>query len=427
MQAGVSRLTRQQVSWELFDRALKIPGFEFIDAAGRKWSNKSYFDMLARTELMNAGRASCDDKCAQEGFDLMILTTSGDSCDKCARFEGKLFSLSGEIEGVPSKQDLIDAGVFHPNCTHSYSFVPDYVAETKYGIKVNRKGEKQQPEPKPETKPETKAEPKPKAKPKQETKPKAEPKSKESRGQAKRAEAPFGFGGRKRAAEAKFDGTFTEAGKTLDRRMRRKGINAEARDEINWNYTPRIQELCKNPPNVSSGTSWPGVKPGTLDMEISPDPDAWEGCRPTVTHEFGHYVANSVFDLLAVRSAKKFAEVAIADYKALLESGTIERFKGLTGDKEKIKAMQDVLAKEMFDGRSFSELSLEEKWKIAADMDILGSVSGGLYGFGHLKVVYLEDDFREAFANMYLAKKYGWTEFKRRWPKLWKYMEELLK
>ncbi len=77
--------------------------------------------------------------------------------------------------------------------------------------------------------------------------------------------------------------------------------------------------------------------------------------------------------------------------------------------------------------RWLSSSRAEEQWKIIADMDILGSASGGLYGFGHPKEVYLEDDFREAFANMYLAYKYGWTEYKRRWPKLWKYMEDLLK
>ncbi len=58
MQARFARRTRKEVSKEMLQRAMEIPGFEFIDAGGRKWSNKSYFDMLARTELMNAGRAS---------------------------------------------------------------------------------------------------------------------------------------------------------------------------------------------------------------------------------------------------------------------------------------------------------------------------------------------------------------------------------
>ena len=116
--------TRREVSKMMIDRALKIKGFEFTDNAGKKWSNRSYFNMLARTELMNAARASYDDKMAEEGFDVMKLSTSGKSCDSCAKYEGKLFSLTGATAGIPSKADLEADGVFHPNCTHSYSLVP---------------------------------------------------------------------------------------------------------------------------------------------------------------------------------------------------------------------------------------------------------------------------------------------------------------
>jgi hypothetical protein len=106
---------------------MKIPGFEFIDVAGTKWNSKSYFEMLARTELMNAARECYDDKMAEEGFDVMRLTVSGDPCDKCAKFEDRLFSLTGATPGLPTKEDLKSAGVFHPNCTHSYVLIPDFI------------------------------------------------------------------------------------------------------------------------------------------------------------------------------------------------------------------------------------------------------------------------------------------------------------
>ena len=131
-QMSVTGATRREVSKALLDRAMEIPGFEFIDKAGNKWPLKSYFNTLARTELMTAARASYDDKIAQEGFDVVKLTTSGHCCEACARFEGELFSLTGATPGLPTKQDLIDAGVFHPNCTHSYSIVPDYIRERDY-------------------------------------------------------------------------------------------------------------------------------------------------------------------------------------------------------------------------------------------------------------------------------------------------------
>lgn len=133
-ETSLTGATRKEVSKQLLERALQIKGFEFTDKTGAKWSNKSYFQMLARTELMNAGRATYDDKMAEEGFDIMKLTTSGDACDACGKFEGKPFSLSGATPGIPTKQDLIDAGVFHPNCTHSYSLIPANIAREKYGI-----------------------------------------------------------------------------------------------------------------------------------------------------------------------------------------------------------------------------------------------------------------------------------------------------
>ncbi|MCD8295002.1 MAG: phage minor capsid protein, partial [Clostridia bacterium] len=131
-QMSVTGETRRTVSKAMLSRALEISGFEFRDAANRKWQNKTYFEMLARTELMAAARGSYDDKCASEGFDVVRLTYSGDSCDDCSKWEGRLFSLTGADPSLPSKEDLQNDGVFHPNCTHSYSLVPDYIRKRDY-------------------------------------------------------------------------------------------------------------------------------------------------------------------------------------------------------------------------------------------------------------------------------------------------------
>lgn len=131
-ETSMTGATRREVSRKMLDRATQIPGFQFIDVAGKKWSNKSYFEMLARTELMNAGRASYDETCAEDGYDVMLLTISGDSCEHCRKWEGRCFSLTGATKGLPTKADLEAEGVFHPNCTHSYSAVPDYIWRTQY-------------------------------------------------------------------------------------------------------------------------------------------------------------------------------------------------------------------------------------------------------------------------------------------------------
>lgn len=132
-EAAITGETRRQVSERLENEALQVPGFQFTDIAGRKWSHKSYFEMLARTELMNGARDSYEQQCAAEGYNIMLLSVSGHCCEACAKYEGQYFSIGPNKYGLPTKDDLEAAGVFHPNCTHSYSAVPDYIIEKEFG------------------------------------------------------------------------------------------------------------------------------------------------------------------------------------------------------------------------------------------------------------------------------------------------------
>ena len=94
-----------------------------------------------------ASRECYDDKMTEEGFDVMRLTVSGEPCDSCSRYENHLFSLTGATAGLPTKADLEAAGVFHPNCTHTYVLVPDYIRLRDYNPdgtkkeKLERQGE----------------------------------------------------------------------------------------------------------------------------------------------------------------------------------------------------------------------------------------------------------------------------------------------
>lgn len=145
--AALTGASRAQVTKDLLARASEIPGFKFVGNNGVEWKNKTYFSMLARTELMNASRSAYDQKCADEGCDVVELDIGGNCCDACAKWEGKQFSLTGATKGLPTKQDLIDDGVFHPNCTHSYTAVPDWELPAP------------EPEPQPEPEPEPQPEP----------------------------------------------------------------------------------------------------------------------------------------------------------------------------------------------------------------------------------------------------------------------------
>lgn len=175
--AALTGASRAEVTRDMLARASEIPGFKFVGKNGAEWKNKTYFSMLARTELMNANRSAYDQKCAEEGCDVVELDIGGICCDACAKWEGKQFSLTGATKGLPTKQDLIDDGVFHPNCTHSYTAVPDW--ELPAPEQDEDKGQQEpEPEPQPEPQPQqTKSEPKPEpAKPARQAKREPEPK-----------------------------------------------------------------------------------------------------------------------------------------------------------------------------------------------------------------------------------------------------------
>jgi hypothetical protein len=147
--AALTGASRAEITRDMLARASEIPGFKFVGKNGAEWKNKTYFSMLARTELMNANRSAYDQKCAEEGCDVVELDIGGICCDACAKWEGKQFSLTGATKGLPTKQDLIDDGVFHPNCTHSYTAVPDWELPAP-----EPEEDKGQPEPEPEPQPE---------------------------------------------------------------------------------------------------------------------------------------------------------------------------------------------------------------------------------------------------------------------------------
>lgn len=128
--AGMTGMTSREVQGELL--RLLTADFTFTDAKGRVWNTEAYIKMLARTTLMNAGRETYLDTCADKGKDVVRISISGDACPKCAEWENRLVSLSGKTKGLPLLQNAIDGGLFHPNCTHSTVAVGDWDRETNF-------------------------------------------------------------------------------------------------------------------------------------------------------------------------------------------------------------------------------------------------------------------------------------------------------
>lgn len=126
-------MSRKEVSSEILRRLTAVDnGFKFVDAKGRVWNNEAYTNMLGRTVLMNAGRESYFNTCAENGYDAVRITVSGNACPKCAEWENRIVSLTGATKGLPLLQEAIDGGLFHPNCTHSTVAVGEWDLETNY-------------------------------------------------------------------------------------------------------------------------------------------------------------------------------------------------------------------------------------------------------------------------------------------------------
>ncbi len=89
----------------------------FVDAAGRRWNNADYLDMLTRTTCARVARDTYFDTLIANGDDLAIIEkVDGDACEVCAEWDGKVISITGRTAGHPSYKDAMAAGWGHPRC-----------------------------------------------------------------------------------------------------------------------------------------------------------------------------------------------------------------------------------------------------------------------------------------------------------------------
>lgn len=231
----------------------------------------------------------------------------------------------------------------------------------------------------------------------------------------------------------------TAQGKAFKRAMKEAKISISIRDEFLWNHTKYMQQLCKKNPNVTlkMDVLSAGTTPGTRDILITPFPDERDGCRQTCTHEYGHYLANSIFDIQRSHDYNIFQTAVESDIARFDRVGWDKRFYGLCDNSQNQQIVKNQEAQRLFGIKDFEQLNIHQQLKIITHGDILGSISKGDYGFGHDdKEAYIMDQdpltgaknqiFRQTFANIYLAYKYGWTEFKTNFPAIWQYMEDLL-
>lgn len=159
-EAALTGMTRQEVSRRLaFENGYGVGSyfqqegrrgsdFQFIDAGGRRWKTEKYFNMLGRTLLHNNARECYLAGCAKAGSDIVTISVSGDCCDACGKYENALLSISGATPGLPTLEEAMAEGLFHPNCTHRIIAVPESIAKKYYGFEGKTKStrEKEQAE-----------------------------------------------------------------------------------------------------------------------------------------------------------------------------------------------------------------------------------------------------------------------------------------
>lgn len=112
-----ARQAKAQLQQALVDQGIVA----FADSRGRQWRLDAYAEMVARTttrEATNLGRLN---QGTELGYDLVEITTHSPTCDICAAYQGRVYSVSGRDRRYPALYETAFRHGFHsihPNCGH---------------------------------------------------------------------------------------------------------------------------------------------------------------------------------------------------------------------------------------------------------------------------------------------------------------------
>jgi hypothetical protein len=95
------------------------------DKGGKTWELDRYTEMLIRTKAVEARNRGVANRLAENGYDLVKVTTHYTDDPICAVWEGKILSLTGNTPGYPTVAEAEADGLFHPNCKHAINaYIP---------------------------------------------------------------------------------------------------------------------------------------------------------------------------------------------------------------------------------------------------------------------------------------------------------------
>lgn len=117
--------TRRQASQRVVDKLANRGITGFKDEAGRYWKLDTYAEMAIRSASGRAALEGYASRLQENGRDLVIVSDHGEECELCRPWERRILSLSGKSKKYPSLKEAQEAGLFHPNCRHTYNlYVP---------------------------------------------------------------------------------------------------------------------------------------------------------------------------------------------------------------------------------------------------------------------------------------------------------------
>lgn len=98
----------------------------FKDRSGKMWNMRTYTEMVERTTTMEAHLQGTANRLAEQGHDLVKVSTHLGACELCQPWQGQILSITGKTEGYPTLEEAKAAGLFHPNCRHAYGLYVDW-------------------------------------------------------------------------------------------------------------------------------------------------------------------------------------------------------------------------------------------------------------------------------------------------------------
>ena len=113
--------TRVQATQDAINKFIKNGVGGFQDKRGRWWSLEAYTQMATRTLITQALNQGKVNRYIEMDNDLVIVSRHTRSCDLCRPWQRKILSLSGKTQDYPTFDEAKSAGLFHPNCGHTFT------------------------------------------------------------------------------------------------------------------------------------------------------------------------------------------------------------------------------------------------------------------------------------------------------------------